>query len=44
MARIVGARLSERVGQPVLIDNRAGASGIIGTEVAARAAPTATRC
>ena len=39
VARIVGARLSERVGQPVMIDNRAGASGIIGTEVAARAAP-----
>ena len=39
VARIVGARLSERLGQPVMIDNRAGASGIIGTEVAARAAP-----
>ena len=39
VARIVGARLSERVGQPVMIDNRTGASGIIGTEVAARAAP-----
>ena len=39
VARIVGARLSERVGQPVMIDNRPGASGIIGTEVAARAAP-----
>jgi tripartite-type tricarboxylate transporter receptor subunit TctC len=39
VARIVGARLSERLGQPVMIDNRPGASGIIGTEVAARAAP-----
>lgn len=39
VARIVGARLSERVGQPVMIDNRPGASGIIGTEVAARATP-----
>ena len=39
VARIVGARLSERVGQPVMVDNRPGASGIIGTEVAARAAP-----
>lgn len=39
VARIVGAWLSERLGQPVMIDNRAGASGIIGTEVAARAAP-----
>ena len=39
VARIVGQRLSERVGQPVVIDNRAGASGIIGTEVVARATP-----
>jgi tripartite-type tricarboxylate transporter receptor subunit TctC len=39
VARIVGARLSERLGQPVLIDNRPGASGIIGTEVVARAVP-----
>ena len=38
VARIVGARLSERLGQPVLIDNRPGASGIIGTEIVARAA------
>lgn len=39
VARIAGARLSERVGQPVVIDNKGGASGIIGTEVVARAAP-----
>ena len=39
VARIAGARLSERVGQPVVIDNKSGASGIIGTEVVARAAP-----
>lgn len=39
VARGVGARLSERLGVPVVIDNRAGASGNIGTEFAARAAP-----
>jgi tripartite-type tricarboxylate transporter receptor subunit TctC len=39
VARIVAARLSEGWGQQVLVDNRAGASGVIGTELAARAAP-----
>ncbi|MFO1081627.1 MAG: tripartite tricarboxylate transporter substrate binding protein [Reyranellaceae bacterium] len=39
VARIVGQRLSERVGQPVIVDNKAGASGIIGSEVVARAVP-----
>jgi tripartite-type tricarboxylate transporter receptor subunit TctC len=37
IGRIVGARLSERIGQPVVIDNRGGAGGNIGTELAARA-------
>jgi len=39
VARGVGARLSERLGVPVVIDNRAGASGNIGSEFVARAAP-----
>lgn len=38
-ARVVGQRLSETFGQQVVIDNRPGASGIIGTEIAARASP-----
>jgi tripartite-type tricarboxylate transporter receptor subunit TctC len=39
IARTVGPRLSERVGQPVVIDNRPGASGNLGAELVARAAP-----
>ena len=38
-ARILAQRLSERTGQSFIIDNRSGASGIIGTEVAVKAAP-----
>jgi tripartite-type tricarboxylate transporter receptor subunit TctC len=39
VARIVGQRLHERWGRPVVIDNRGGAGGNIGTEIGARAAP-----
>jgi tripartite-type tricarboxylate transporter receptor subunit TctC len=38
-ARVVGQKLSERVGQPVVIENRVGANGNIGAEAVARAAP-----
>lgn len=39
VARLLGPRLSERLGQQVIIDNRPGAGAIIGTEIAAKAAP-----
>ncbi len=39
VARLVSQKLSERWGKPVVIDNRAGAGGNIGTEVGARANP-----
>ena len=39
IARLVGQKLGERVGQQVVVDNRGGAGGMIGTELAARASP-----
>jgi len=39
VARVMGPKLTEIWGQPVVVENRPGASGIIGTEVAARSAP-----
>ncbi len=39
MARTLGDKLSQRLGQPIVIDNRAGAGGGVGAEAVARAAP-----
>jgi tripartite-type tricarboxylate transporter receptor subunit TctC len=39
MARLLGRYLSSRIGQQIVIDNRPGASGILGSEVVSRAAP-----
>jgi tripartite-type tricarboxylate transporter receptor subunit TctC len=39
VARIVAPKLAAQLGQPVVIDNRAGAGGVIGGEAAARSAP-----
>ena len=38
-ARLLGPKLSEALGQPMLIENRAGSGGVIGGEAAAKAAP-----
>lgn len=39
LGRFVAARMSEALGQPVVIENRAGAGGVIGSESVAKSAP-----
>ena len=39
VARIIGHKLQEQLKQPVIVENRAGASAIIGSEVVAKSAP-----
>jgi tripartite-type tricarboxylate transporter receptor subunit TctC len=44
LARLVGQWLSDRLGQPFIIENRPGAGGNIGTEAVCVRLPMATRC
>jgi tripartite-type tricarboxylate transporter receptor subunit TctC len=39
LARIVGAKMAESLGQSIVVDTRPGASGVIGTELASKAPP-----
>jgi tripartite-type tricarboxylate transporter receptor subunit TctC len=39
MSRLIGPKITERLGQTVVVDNRAGAAGQLGLELAAHAAP-----
>jgi tripartite-type tricarboxylate transporter receptor subunit TctC len=39
VARIIGGKMSDGLGQPIVIENRAGAGGAIGANIVARAAP-----
>src|SRR5258706_6664402 len=39
LARVIGSHLTQRYGQPVVIDNRPGAGGNIGADIAAKASP-----
>jgi tripartite-type tricarboxylate transporter receptor subunit TctC len=39
IARVIGQQLGDRLGKPMVIDNRGGAGGLVGTETAVHAAP-----
>jgi tripartite-type tricarboxylate transporter receptor subunit TctC len=39
IARMVGQRMSQIAGQPVIVDNRGGQAGVLGTDAVAKAAP-----
>ena len=39
LARMLGTQLTQTLGQPVIVDNRTGAEGVIGTDIAAKARP-----
>ncbi|MBO9650190.1 MAG: tripartite tricarboxylate transporter substrate binding protein [Variovorax sp.] len=39
LARVIGEKMAASMGQPVIVDNKAGAAGIIGTDAVAKAAP-----
>ncbi len=39
LGRVIGARVAETLGQPVVVDNRPGAGGAIGAEITARSDP-----
>jgi len=39
MSRLIGPKVSERLGQPLVIENRPGASGMLGLDLVAKAAP-----
>ena len=38
-ARVLAQRLSDNLGRQVIVENRPGGGGIVGTEIAAKAAP-----
>ena len=43
-ARIVADQLQQKLGQPVIVENKAGAGGMLAGDMVAAPSPTATRC
>src|ERR1039458_3518172 len=39
LARSIAVKLSERLGQPIIVENKGGAGGIIGTDYVAKSSP-----
>jgi tripartite-type tricarboxylate transporter receptor subunit TctC len=39
VGRVLGEKVSASLGQPIVVDNRGGAGGVLGTEIVAKAAP-----
>src|SRR5262245_44819925 len=39
VGRMIGTQLSEQLGKQVVVDNRAGAGGVVGTEIVSKAPP-----
>src|SRR6516164_2490421 len=39
VGRVLGDKLSASLGQPIVVDNRGGAGGVLGTEIVAKATP-----
>lgn len=39
LARLIAEKMAPRLGQPVIVDNKAGAAGIVGTDLVAKSAP-----
>ena len=44
LARVIAQKLHESIGQPVIVDNKSGASGIAGSEFVANAKPDGYSC
>ena len=44
LARVIGEKIGERLGQPVVVESRPGGGGIVGFTAVAGATPDATRC